>query len=99
MTVTPAHRTRAAALAAGLGGMDNIARVEAVAITRLRAEVRDPRAVDDAALAAAGAAGVWRMPAGVVHVIVGEDAAGYAAALGDGLEAAVVGAATADRQP
>jgi len=86
--VTPERRARAAALAAGLGGARNIVRVEAVALTRLRAEVRDPDAVDDAALAAAGAAGVWRVADDVVHVIVGEDAAADAAALTDGAAAA-----------
>lgn len=79
--VTQAQRTRAAAIAAGLGGVGNIARVEPVALTRLRAEVRDPRAIDEDALAAAGASGVWRVSDDVVHVIVGEDAEGYAAAL------------------
>jgi PTS system glucose-specific IIC component len=80
VAITPRHRERAAAIAAALGGADNIASLEAVALTRLRAEVRDPAAVSDEALAAAGATGVWRVADGVVHVIVGEDAAGYAAA-------------------
>ena len=79
--VTAQYRARAAALAAALGGPGNIASVEAVALTRLRVELRDAGVVDDGALAAAGALGVWRMAHGVVHVIVGEDAAGLAAAL------------------
>jgi PTS system glucose-specific IIC component len=95
--VTPVHRERAAALATGLGGVRNIARVEPVAITRLRVEVRDPPAVDEAALAAAGAMGVWRVADGVVHVIVGEDAEGYAAALGEAVDAAAVEAGGARR--
>jgi PTS system glucose-specific IIC component len=88
--ITPVHRERAAALLPGLGGVRNIARVEPVALTRLRVEVRDPRAVDERALAAAGALGVWRVADGVVHVIVGEDAEGYAAALGEAVDAPLV---------
>jgi len=83
VAVTAQHRTRAAAIAAALGGPGNIAGVEAVALTRLRVEVRDAGVVDDGALTAAGALGVWRMAHGVVHVIVGEDAAGLAAALAE----------------
>ncbi|HEU4641180.1 MAG TPA: PTS glucose transporter subunit IIBC [Gemmatimonadaceae bacterium] len=81
IVATPAQRERAARIAAGLGGERNIVRVEPVALTRLRAEVRDPKAIDEGVLAAAGASGVWRVSDDVVHVIVGEDAAGYAAAL------------------
>ncbi|HEX6536069.1 MAG TPA: glucose PTS transporter subunit EIIB, partial [Gemmatimonadaceae bacterium] len=82
---TPAQRERAAAIAAGLGGERNIVHVEPVALTRLRAEVRDPGAIDEGALAAAGASGVWRVSDDVVHVIMGEDAEAYASALaGDG---------------
>jgi PTS system glucose-specific IIC component len=91
-TVTPAHRARAAAIAAGLGGAGNLVRVEHVAITRLRAEVRDPRAIDESALTACGAQGVWSVADGVVHVIVGNDAVGYAAALAE--EGALTGGAS-----
>jgi len=79
--VTARHRARASSIAAALGGMDNIASIEAVAITRLRAVLRDAKRIDEAALDRAGARGVMRVGDGVVHVIVGEDAAGYAAAL------------------
>src|SRR5687768_7012040 len=81
ITVTAQHRARASAIAAALGGMDNIESVEAVAITRLRVALRDERRIDDDALEHAGARGVMRVADGVVHVIVGEDAEGYAAAL------------------
>jgi glucose PTS system EIICB or EIICBA component len=79
--VTPGHRTRAAAVATALGGPDNIRSVEAVAITRLRVELRDMARVDEDALERAGARGVMRLADGVAHVIVGEDAEGIAAAL------------------
>ena len=42
----------------GLGGSKNIAKVEAAAETRLRVVVRDPSEVDEAALKAAGIAGL-----------------------------------------
>jgi PTS system glucose-specific IIC component len=81
VAVTPQHRTRAAAIAAALGGMDNIESVEAVAITRLRVSLRDAGRIDERALDRAGVTGMMHVADGLVHVIVGEDAEGYAAAL------------------
>jgi PTS system glucose-specific IIC component len=89
VTITPGHRARAAELAAALGGAGNIQAHEAVAITRVRVVLVDPARADDGALARAGARGVMRLDGGVVHVIVGEDAAGIAAAMAS---AAPVGA-------
>ncbi len=79
--VMPEHRARAAALLSALGGADNIARVEPCALTRLRVELRDARAVDESALEAAGASGVLRISDSVMHVVVGEGADATAAAL------------------
>ena len=90
--VTPGLRARAAAFAAALGGITNVECVEAVAITRLRAEVSDESKIDERAMMAAGATGVWKMDHGVVHVIVGEDADGIAAALHEGGIRALAGA-------
>ena len=59
VVVTP-NTARAAAIAAALGGTDNIESVEAVAITRLRVSLRDAGQIDEQALARAGAAGVMR---------------------------------------
>lgn len=81
-TITPAHRDAARKLAAGLGGAGNVVSTGAVAITRVRAEVRDAALVNEGALRDSGALGVWRVSDGVVHVIVGEDADSIAAALG-----------------
>jgi len=86
--VTPAHRARAAAIAAALGGSDNVRSVEAVAITRLRVELRDAARMDEGALERAGAPGVMRLADGLAHVIVGEDAAGIAAAMASDVPAA-----------
>jgi len=81
VTFTPEHEARARAIAAALGGLDNIETVEAVAITRLRVTLRDDARIDEGGLDGAGANGVMRLGSGVVHVIVGEDADGLAAAL------------------
>jgi PTS system glucose-specific IIC component len=75
VTVTDGHRTRAASIAAALGGAANVTACEAIALTRLRVTLAE------AALAKAGARGVMRLDGGVVHVIVGEDSAGLAAAM------------------
>lgn len=81
MTVTAAPRARAASILRALGGPDNVVGVEPVALTRVRAEVRDARRIDDAALVAAGVSGVWRVSDRVVHLILGEDAEADADAL------------------
>jgi PTS system glucose-specific IIC component len=86
-TVTPEHRALAEALIAALGGAENIARAERCALTRVRIELRDPRAVDDSALKAAGALGVQRVSDSIVHLVLGERAAATAAALDDELRA------------
>jgi len=85
IVLTPALRARARELIAALGGESNVERVESAALTRLRVELRDPARIDESALARAGAPGVWRLANGVVHVIVGEDAAALAAALSEAL--------------
>ena len=65
---------------------------ESVALTRLRVRLRDASAIDEAELARAGVAGTWRLAGGVLHLIVGEDADGIAAALAERAEAAPAGA-------
>ncbi len=88
VAVTSVHRTRAAEIAAALGGAANVVRVDAVAITRLRVELRDARQVVDSSLLAAGATGVMRISDSVVHVVMGDEAESYAAAMqGDGASA------------
>lgn len=73
-----------AAIAAGLGGRDNIADVDCCA-TRLRCTVKNPDAVDDAALKATGAAGVIRKGNGV-QVVYGPQVAVIKSDLQDYLE-------------
>lgn len=87
VAITEGHRARADALAAGMGGASNIRTVDAVALTRLRVEVGDASRVSEDALTKAGARGVMRVNDSVLHVIVGEDAAGIAAALSERVQA------------
>jgi PTS system glucose-specific IIC component len=73
---------RAGAIRAALGGAANIVRIQACALTRLRVEVREGRDVREDDLAAAGAPGLLRVSAHLVHVIVGGDAEPLARAIG-----------------
>jgi PTS system glucose-specific IIC component len=77
----PAAAAKARGYVAALGGRDNIQAVTACAVTRLRVTLRNPKAVDETALAAAGASGVMHVPGPAVHVIVGPHAAEYAEAM------------------
>jgi PTS system glucose-specific IIC component len=81
VVITHGHRTRAADITAALGGIDNITECEAVALTRVRVVLHDASRLNESTLTAAGVRGVMHMDGGVVHLIVGEDAAGIAAAM------------------
>jgi PTS system glucose-specific IIC component len=78
MARDPAAAGRARAYLDALGGSHNVQTVTACAVTRLRVTVRDAKAVDEQALAAAGAGGVMHVPGPAMHVIVGPHAAEYA---------------------
>jgi PTS system glucose-specific IIC component len=77
---TAEDRVRAAAIVEALGGYDNIAQVEPVAVTRLRIEVRDPARVSKAALEKA-TDGVLSVSDRVLLVVAGKNAERYAAAI------------------
>jgi PTS system glucose-specific IIC component len=81
VVITQGHRTRAAAITAALGGIDNITESDAVALTRVRVVLRDASRLNESGLTTAGVRGVMHVDGGVVHLIVGEDAAGIAAAM------------------
>ena len=81
VVITDGHRSRAAAITAALGGIDNITESEAVALTRVRVAMQDPSRLNESALTAAGVRGVMHVDGGVVNLIVGEDAAGIAVAM------------------
>ena len=72
------------ALLKALGGAGNIASTHS-ASSRLRLELKDPAAVDDAALRALGVRGLARPSPKVLHLILGPSAE----AAGEGLKAAV----------
>ncbi len=77
MTRWPRRRPRD--LIAGLGGHDNVKKVEAAAETRLRVVVKDPTAIDEAALKAAGIAGMVSVGDRTWHLIARPNADQYAA--------------------
>ena len=77
---TAEDRVRASAIVEALGGYANIAEIEPVALTRLRVEVRDASRVRKAALDKAST-GVLSVSDRVLHIVVGQNAERYAAAI------------------
>jgi len=75
----PEAADKARGVIAALGGAGNIQRVDACAETRLRLVVGDNDSVDEAALQAAGVAGVMRLTNHTLHLLVGLNADQYAA--------------------
>ncbi|MBD3883109.1 PTS transporter subunit EIIC [Phormidium tenue FACHB-886] len=63
---------------AALGGSANILNVQPAALTRLRVEVADDSAVNEAALKASGVQGVMKLPDHRLHLLVGLNADQYA---------------------
>ena len=63
----------------GLGGRDNIVKVDAVAETRLRVKVRDTSVVDENVLTEAGISGLVVVGDGTLHLLAGLNADQYAA--------------------
>ena len=63
----------------GLGGRDNIVKVDAVAETRLRVKVKDTSVVDEDVLKSAGITGFVVLGEGTLHLIAGLNADQYAA--------------------
>jgi PTS system glucose-specific IIC component len=76
----PGLRTRRERIEAALGGRANIRALTAIAATRLRVELADEARLDGAALDGAGVMAHQRTAPGVVHLIVGLDAAALARA-------------------
>ena len=63
----------------GLGGRDNIVKVDAVAETRLRVKVKDTSVVDENVLTEAGVSGFVVVGDGTLHLLAGLNADQYAA--------------------
>lgn len=79
--INAATREKAAAILTALGGKSNVNQLDAFARTRLRVEVKENNQVDEAALTAAGVAAIMKLTDGTLHLIVGDDAEDYGAAL------------------
>ncbi len=54
-----------------LGGAENLKSQQRVALTRVRVQLQDIGRLDEAALKAAGVAGVMVLTGGVVHLLTG----------------------------
>ncbi|MCD5326562.1 PTS transporter subunit EIIB, partial [Chromobacterium piscinae] len=76
-----AAKADVAALKQALGGPANLGKVEAIAHTRLRVELKDAARFNEAAARAAGVSAVTQVAPGVLHLIVGDQATALAAAL------------------
>jgi phosphotransferase system IIB component len=77
-------RSAAAALLTALGGTTNILDLKAVAFTRLRVELADTSRFDEPGARLCGAAAVMQVAPRVLHLIVGDKAAQFAAVLSGG---------------
>jgi PTS system glucose-specific IIC component len=75
----PEAPEKAAGFIAGLGGPDNVVKVEAAAETRLRVKVKDTSMVEEDVLKAAGVSGMVQVGDDVYHLITGLNADQYAA--------------------
>lgn len=72
----------------GLGGRDNLVKVDAVAETRLRVKVKETALVDEARLTESGVAGMVIIGDGTLHLLAGLNADQYAAEMRGQLAAA-----------
>ncbi|WDG41581.1 PTS transporter subunit EIIB [Pseudomonas synxantha] len=71
-TVAPTTPSLLAAdVLSALGGAENLKSQQRVALTRVRVQLQDAGRLDEAALKAAGVAGVMVLSGGVVHLITG----------------------------
>ncbi|PVZ15412.1 MULTISPECIES: PTS transporter subunit EIIB [unclassified Pseudomonas] len=65
----PADAELPAGVLDALGGPDNLASQQRVAVTRVRVQLRDANRLDQPALLAAGIAGVMVLAEGVIHLL------------------------------
>lgn len=79
--IEPWVREAAGPLLEALGGRTNVRAFDAIAHTRLRVVLADGAKFDEAAAKIVGVAGVMRIGADVLHLIVGEKAGQFAEAL------------------
>jgi PTS system glucose-specific IIC component len=72
----------AAKMLAALGGRANVRKLEAIAHTRLRVVLNNPKQSSTAKLVAAGAQAVMDLPPDTIHILVGDRAGKLAEAMG-----------------
>ena len=84
----PEQVARVRAILPALGGAPNVRSAEPCARTRVRLTLADPSLLDETRLLASGVGGVMRLPGGVVHLVVGDEAEALAAELKSRLEPA-----------
>lgn len=81
VAIEPWVREAAGPMLASLGGRANIGKIEAVAFTRLRVELKDGAKFDEAAAKIAGVVATMKVSPGVIHLIIGDKAEQFASAL------------------
>jgi PTS system N-acetylglucosamine-specific IIC component len=64
-----------------LGGRDNVLQLDCIAMTRIRLQLADAKALSDAQLKALGCLGVSQLDGGVWHLLVGDKAASLSGAI------------------
>ena len=74
-------REAAGPMLASLGGRANLGKIEAVAFTRLRVELKDGTKFDEAAAKVAGVVAVMKVSPGIIHLIIGDKAEQFASVL------------------
>jgi glucose PTS system EIICB or EIICBA component len=78
VTIEPQVDETARRLLFALGGRDNLSKLEAVAITRLRVELSDLGRFDEKAARLAGVMAVMQVAPGILHLIIGDKAGQFA---------------------
>ncbi|WP_417070363.1 PTS glucose transporter subunit IIBC [Niveibacterium terrae] len=81
VAIEPWVREAAGPMLAALGGRANLGKIEAVAFTRLRVELKDGAKFDEAAAKLAGVVATMKVSPGVIHLIIGDKAEQFATAL------------------
>lgn len=79
--VTPVSTSLAHKWLSALGGSDNVLRLDCVAMTRIRLQLADGKALSEHQLQALGCQGVSALDGGVWHLLIGDNAASLSEAL------------------
>ncbi|WP_347904317.1 N-acetylglucosamine-specific PTS transporter subunit IIBC [Pseudomonas purpurea] len=79
--VTPVSTSLAHKWLSALGGSDNVLQLDCVAMTRIRLQLADGKALSEHQLKALGCQGVSALDGGVWHLLIGDNAASLSEAL------------------